>query len=158
MSGESLNAVTRMHQHSATPEKQGFETVRVILDDTFNKSVCLALESSLIRWFAGDGAFRVRNRNIGICDAEYYDRKTYQRRFKAIFDQLRDQGLFGHSIPEIENSDLFKLSPYKALTDIRPQRSSRFWMRCLMICALASAAPRSCRETLARARPSSRSI
>lgn len=115
--GESLNAVTRMHQHSATPEKQDFETVRVILDDTFNKSVCLDLESSLIRWFAGEGAFKVRNRNIGITDAEYFDRTTYQQRFKAIFDQLRDQGLFGHSIPEIENSDLFKLSPYKALTD-----------------------------------------
>ena len=43
--GESLNAAGRMRQHLATPEKQHLSTIRVILDETFNKSVCLDLES-----------------------------------------------------------------------------------------------------------------
>lgn len=39
------------------------------------------------------------------------------RRARNIFDELRSDGLFSQSLPEIENSDLFKLSPFKALTD-----------------------------------------
>ena len=33
-----------------------------------------------------------------------------------MFDQLKRDGVFTRTIPEIENSDLFKLSPFKALT------------------------------------------
>ncbi|UUZ59457.1 hypothetical protein [Nocardioides sp. B-3] len=39
--------------------------------------------------------------------------------FTDIFDALRDDGLFEGTIKEIENSDLFKLSPFKALTKDR---------------------------------------
>ncbi|HEU4850072.1 MAG TPA: DNA/RNA helicase domain-containing protein, partial [Terrimesophilobacter sp.] len=35
---------------------------------------------------------------------------------QQVFEQLLDEGIFSRSIPEIENSDLFKLSPFKALT------------------------------------------
>lgn len=114
--GESRNAVTRMRQHLESREKQDLRTMRVIVDETFNKSVCLDLESFLIRMLAGDGAFRVLNRNDGIVDADYYDRATYQESFEEIFDRLRNDGVFTRSIPEIVNSDLFKLSPFKALT------------------------------------------
>lgn len=74
--GESLNAVGRMHQHLDSTEKQHLKTVRVILDDTFNKSACLDLESYLIRMFSGDGSLTVLNRNAGITNAEYLDRKS----------------------------------------------------------------------------------
>ena len=114
--GESLNAAARMRQHFDSPEKQHLRTVRVIVDDTFNKSVCLDLESYLIRMLAGDGTYQVLNRNDGITEADYYDRDLYQETFREVFDQLRLDGVFTRSIPEIENSDLFKLSPFKALS------------------------------------------
>ncbi len=44
-----------MRQHLENPDKQHLRSVRVIIDDTFNKSVCLDLESYLIRLLAGDG-------------------------------------------------------------------------------------------------------
>ncbi|WP_338418809.1 DNA/RNA helicase domain-containing protein [Salinibacterium hongtaonis] len=88
----------------------------MVFDDRFNKSVCLDLESYLIRLFAGDGAFQVLNRNAGITDAEYYERALYQETFREVFEHLKDEGMFTRSIREIENSDLFKLSPFKALT------------------------------------------
>ncbi|KAJ7905747.1 hypothetical protein B0H14DRAFT_3850593 [Mycena olivaceomarginata] len=115
--GESLNAVGRMRQHLDTPAKQHLKRVRVILDGTFNKSVCLDLESYLIRMLAGDGAYRVLNRNDGIIESNYYQRDIYRERFRDIWDQLARDGVFTRSIPEIENSDLFKLSPFKALTE-----------------------------------------
>jgi DUF2075 family protein len=91
-------------------------TVRVVINETFNKSVCLDLESYLIRLLAGDGSYRVLNRNDGITEADYYDRDSYQEEFSRLFEKLRTDGVFTRSIPEIENSDLFKLSPFKALT------------------------------------------
>ena len=114
--GESLNAAARMRQHFDSLEKKHLTGVRVIIDATFNKSVCLDLESYLIRLLAGDGSFRVLNRNDGITEADYYERGTYQETFREVFDQLKDDGVFSRSIPEIENSDLFKLSPFKVLT------------------------------------------
>jgi DUF2075 family protein len=115
--GETLNAVVRMRQHLEHPEKQRLGEVRVIVDATFNKSVCLDLESYLIRLFAGEGTYRVLNRNEGITDADYYDRANYRETFSKVFEELRSQGVFTRSLPEIENSDLFKLSPYKALNE-----------------------------------------
>ncbi|GAA3754300.1 hypothetical protein GCM10022240_04030 [Microbacterium kribbense] len=116
--GETVNAVARMHQHLGNPEKRdaGLQSIRVVIDDRFNKSVCLDLESHLIRWLAGDGRFTVLNGNEGITDADYYDRELYRESFRDVFEQLRREGVFERSIPEIENSDLFKLSPFKSLS------------------------------------------
>ncbi|WP_426623410.1 DNA/RNA helicase domain-containing protein [Leifsonia sp. McL0607] len=114
--GESLNAAARMRQHLASMEKRHLTSARFIVDDTFNKSVCLDLESYLIRMLAGDGTHRVLNRNDGIVDADYYDRDRYRQTFQEVFGELKDMGLFTRSIPAIENSDLFKLSPFKTLT------------------------------------------
>lgn len=114
--GETVNAAARMRQHLANPTKNAFQRVRVVIDDTFNKSACLDLESHLIRWLAGDGQFTVMNGNEGIIDARYYERDRYRESFRDIFEKLRSEGVFQRSIPEIENSDLFKLSPFKVLT------------------------------------------
>ena len=114
--GESRNAVARMRQHLVSPDKRHLSTARVIVDESFNKSVCLDLESYLIRMLAGDGSYQVLNRNDGITESDYFDRDSYQASFLEVFDQLRRDGVFTRSVPEIENSDLFKLSPFKALT------------------------------------------
>jgi uncharacterized protein len=115
--GESLNAASRLRQHLETPTKQHFKDIRVIIDEKFNKSVCLDLESYLIKMLAGDGANRVLNRNNGITESKYYQREMYREGFRNIFERLKADGVFTRSIPEIENSDLFKLSPFKALTE-----------------------------------------
>jgi DUF2075 family protein len=114
--GESLNVAVRMRQHLDSAEKKHLSTIRVVVDDTFNKSVCLDLESYLIRMLSGDGTYRVLNRNDGITDSDYYERERYRETFREVFEQLKNDGVFSRSIAEIENSDLFKLSPFKALT------------------------------------------
>ena len=114
--GESRNAVARLRQHLEAADKRRLRFARVVIDETFNKSVCLDLESYLIRLLAGDGRFEVLNRNEGITNADYYGRDAYRETFRAIFDELLEHGLFTRPIKEIENTDLFKLSPFKALT------------------------------------------
>lgn len=113
--GETLNAAKRMEQHRA--KKGDLKVLRLVMDDRFNKSACLDLESTLIRLFSGDEKYTVINANAGLVDYEYFDRASYQRTFDRIFDELRSAGMFTRSIAEIENSDLFKLSPFKALND-----------------------------------------
>lgn len=116
--GETVSTVTRMRQHlGGSKRHEGLESIRVVIDHTFNKSVCLDLESHLIRWFHGDGQYAILNGNDGLTDAQYYDRELYRESFRDVFEALREEGLFSRSIPQIENSDLFKLSPFKALTD-----------------------------------------
>lgn len=114
--GETLNAEARLKQHLDTAERRVLNEALVIVDESFNKSACLDLESNLIRLFSGDGQYTVLNRNIGITDAEYFGREDYQSRFDEVFEELRSQDLFSRSIPEIRNSDLFKYSPFKALS------------------------------------------
>ncbi|MCS5479967.1 DUF2075 domain-containing protein [Corynebacterium sp. YIM 101645] len=116
--GETLNFSSRMRQHLDNDEKrQRLSTIRVILDNTFNKSACLDLESHLIRYAAGDGTNDVLNRNTGVGNYEYYNREKYTRIFDEIFNELLMTGVFSRSIPEIVNSELFKLSPFKVLNE-----------------------------------------
>lgn len=116
--GETTSAHKRMRQHLAGSKKhEGLDSIRVVIDERYNKSVCLDLESHLIRWFHGDGQYSILNGNDGLTDARYYDRELYRESFRDVFEALRAEGLFSRNIPQIENTDLFKLSPFKALTD-----------------------------------------
>jgi DUF2075 family protein len=114
--GETLSAVTRLNQHLATTKKKSLSRVQIILNEKFNKSVCLDLESQLIQYLAADGTHQVLNANSGIRDANYYDRDKYRASFNELFDALVADGLLSKSIPEIINSNLFKFSPFKAVT------------------------------------------
>ena len=62
--GETLNADSRLKQHLDAEERRLLDEALVIIDQSYNKSVCLDLESHLIRLFSGDGLFTVLNRNI----------------------------------------------------------------------------------------------
>src|SRR5699024_6581063 len=106
--GETGNAERRMRQHLKSETKKHLREVRVVLDDRFNASACLDLESYLIRLLDGDGRFKLLNLNEGVTNQEYYQRSEYNETFKEIFDELRELGYFQRSIPQIENSDLFK--------------------------------------------------
>ena len=120
--GESLNVAKRVGQHYASENKKVLRTAtgsresRIVMDETFNKSAALDLEAFLIQHLAGDGHYELLNRNDGIIDHHYFRKNDYQRRFREeIFKKLREHGIFSRSVEEIENDDLFKLSPYKSL-------------------------------------------
>jgi DUF2075 family protein/Cdc6-like AAA superfamily ATPase len=114
--GETLNATSRLLQHLKTENKQDLARVQIILNSRFNKSACLDLESQLIKLFAADGTHRVLNANSGITDANYFERNSYRESFNELYEILVADGLLSRSIPEIVNSNLFKFSPFKALT------------------------------------------
>jgi len=113
--GETIHVLSRMRQHLARGDRSHLTSARVVVDEMFNKSVCLDLESFLIKRFSGDGKYEVLNANAGMTGSDYYQRESYREQFEEIFDLLRADGLFEKSAADIENSDMFKLSPYKEL-------------------------------------------
>lgn len=115
--GETLSLSSRAYQHLHDPRRSDVAKMHVVVDERFNKSACLDLESFLIQMFAGDGKYQVQNRNDGVIDADYFQRNKYRGDFHEVFRKLRRLGLFDNNIETIKNSDLFKLSPFKSLNE-----------------------------------------
>lgn len=115
--GETTNIRTRLEQHLANQARQKLKEVRIISDETFNKSVILDLESFLISHISADDRFRVlQNGNAGQQHHNYYQKDLYESQFNEVWSQLEELHLASRDVIEIENSNLFKYSPYKSLT------------------------------------------
>ncbi len=115
--GETVDASTRLTQHWLTPERRKLDRVRIISDDTFNKSVILDLEAFLISHMQADSRFKtLQNGNAGHQKHNYYQKDYYEKQFENIWEGLRRYGLAIQEIKKIENSNVFKYSPYKSLT------------------------------------------
>ena len=115
--GETTNIQRRMIQHLSNPVRKGLTSAHIIHDQTFNKSVILDLEAFLINYMHADGQFQLQNGNGGQHCHNYYDRDSYQMLFRHIWTELKKLGLAKKELSVIENSDLFKYSPFKTLTD-----------------------------------------
>ena len=114
--GETTDASIRTNQHLANEVRRKLDTINIIGDDTFNKSSILDLESFLIKYMSADAKYILQNGNGGLQNHNYYQRKMYEDKFKEIWIQLKSKGLVKNDLRMIENTDLFKYSPYKSLT------------------------------------------
>ncbi|MCL7943920.1 DNA/RNA helicase domain-containing protein [Marinobacter sp. ATCH36] len=119
--GETTDTLSRLSTHLKHNEKSLLTTVHLISSERFNKSATLDIESGLIKYMAADGKFHLMNGNLGLVDHNYYQKdELYTRVFRAAWDRLRAEGVARHSLESIDNSDVFKYSPYKSLS--RDQR------------------------------------
>lgn len=113
--GETVSAYRRTEQHLQNKDRQRLTEIRIISDDGFNKSVVLDLESFLIKHMSSDGRYKLQNGNAGLQNHDYYDKRKYEKEFREIWNRLRKEGIVNNSIDVIENSELYKYSPYKSL-------------------------------------------
>lgn len=120
--GETTDAYSRMATHLKHKTKSKLTSVHLITSEKFNKSATLDIESNLIKYMSGDNKFTLLNGNLGLANHNYYQKKeVYWDIFNTIWNQLRAEGISKHSIEHIDNSDLFKYSPYKSLTKEQSQ-------------------------------------
>lgn len=116
--GETTDTFSRMLNHLKNEKKNKLTAVHLISSHKFNKSATLDIESNLIKYISGDGQYKLMNGNIGLANHNYYQKQEiYWNIFKEIWDGLRAEGISKHPIEYIDNSDLFKYSPYKSLTN-----------------------------------------
>lgn len=113
--GESTNAISRMNNHLANKERQRLKDLLVISCDKFNKSAVLDIESNLIQYMSSDGHYTLQNANAGLVDHNYYQRDHYKILFERVWEHLRTEKYAKNPLSRIDNSDLFKYSPYKSL-------------------------------------------
>lgn len=130
--GETTDVVNRLKTHVKNQQKQKNTKVHLVLSSLFNKSVALDLESYLIRYISADGIYTLQNGNLGITNHRYYQQKEiYWNIFKEIWNELRGLGIARHSLEHINNSDLFKYSPYKSLS-LEQISSLKMILNCLL--------------------------
>ena len=115
--GQTVNAYYRSKQHYEKPDRQKLKEIHIITDAEFNVSAALDIESWLIQYMSADGKFVLQNGNGGLKNHNYYDRVKYKTKFEITWDSLREKGLVLNSLEDLKNSDLFKYSPYKSLTE-----------------------------------------
>ena len=114
--GESTNAIARMNNHLSHPEKKNLNWVYIISDESFNKSAALDIESNLIQYMTAAGDFKLLNGNGGISSHNYYQKSEYFKIFKKIWSKLSFENIRMKDLLELQNSDLYKYSPYKSLS------------------------------------------
>lgn len=115
--GETTDGISRMSNHLKNDKKNKLTELRLISSDLFNKSATLDIESNLIKYMHGDGTYNLLNANLGIANHSYYQKdEVYWDLFKDIWHALKIEGVVNKNIEEINNSDLFKYSPYKSLS------------------------------------------
>lgn len=115
--GETNNFKRRMKQHYMNPQKRILKRVHLISDNDFNKSAIRDIESALIGYFDADKKYKLLNSNNGVINQDYFNRLTYKNKIPIIWEKLQNRGLAEKEIFQLENSDLFKYSPYKSLSD-----------------------------------------
>ena len=114
---ETIDASIRAGQHKANPKRDNLNILNLITTDEFNKSVILDLESFLISHMSADRKYELQNWNWWLHNHNYYQKEKYQKQFKIIWDKLKERWLVRENLKELENSNVFKYSPYKSLTD-----------------------------------------
>jgi DUF2075 family protein len=116
--GESTNFSNRIKNHLANPKKSNnFNKISIIGSDKFNKSATLDIESKLIQYISSEGTYKLQNGNYGLLNHNYYQQDLYKNIFIEIWNKLKEKKIVSKSLEEIENSELFKYSPFKSLNE-----------------------------------------
>ena len=114
--GETTSVSERMLQHSKSLEKSLFTSVNIIFNQEFNQSVIKDYENRLIGLMAADGVYKLTNKNEGHSNLNYFSKEKYGSMFDSLWEDLRRMELADKTISEIEESEVFKYSPYKSLS------------------------------------------
>lgn len=118
--GETSNLKRRIEDHSKNQEKQKKNLIKtkIIISDYFNKSAIYDIETKLINYIYADNIFEVINTKLKQNSHEYYLKQEINEfMFRDIWTELLKRKLVQKSLKDLENSDLFKLSPFKEFSD-----------------------------------------
>lgn len=115
--GETTNLFSRSKQHYENPDRKRLERMHVVTDEEYNKSATLDMESLLIQYVSADGIFKLQNGNGGLINHNYYEKEKYLAKLEMVWPKLQEKGLVKQGLADIKNSEFFKYSPYKALTE-----------------------------------------
>lgn len=117
--GESSNFIRRIKDHGKSDKKKHqLIKTKIITSQYFNKSAVYDLETKLINYMYADNRFEILNIKTNQNSHEYFMKKEINDSlFKNIWRALKQKGIVRSDLNDLENSDLFKLSPFKEFSD-----------------------------------------
>lgn len=118
--GQSVQVRNRLNNHLSDKQKNRLDNAVIIAHSHFNQSATYNIETKLINYFIADQKYEIINKSqiTKSLTHNYYDKPKYDKDiFAYIWNSLREKGLVNNTAVEIENRDIFKLSPYKELSE-----------------------------------------
>ena len=115
--GETTNLYNRSKQHFENSERNRLGQMCVITDEQFNRSAANDIEALLIQYVAADNKLKLQNRNGGQINHNYYQQEMYKGKLATLWPELKKFKIVEQDQETLNNSDFFKYSPYKALTE-----------------------------------------
>lgn len=112
-----------MEEHSKDERRKPLHHATIIYNEELNGSAITDYEARLINLMSIDGRYSLQNAQGGLTNNNYFSRFKYSEMFECLWDVLREPDspkhiqLANQSLEELENSNVFKYSPYKALND-----------------------------------------
>jgi DUF2075 family protein/DNA replication protein DnaC len=115
--GETSHLRNRIKNHSEGKRKHDLKQTKIIISDFFNKSAIYDIESKLINYIFAENKFDVLNIKANQTPHNYYLKEKFNNEmFKEMWAKLKDHKIVSKSLEEIENTHLFKYSPFKQLS------------------------------------------
>ena len=118
--GETVQIRNRLYSHSKDPVKNKLDKAVVISHDHFNQSATYNIETNLINFFIADQKYQILNKSqiTSSVTHNYYEKPKYDHDiFKELWEKLRKDKLVDGTLEYLQNKDIFKISPYKELSE-----------------------------------------
>ncbi|CAM4337285.1 DUF2075 domain-containing protein [Jeotgalicoccus halotolerans] len=118
--GETVQIRNRLNSHLKDSEKNKLNTAVVVSHDYFNQSATYNIETNLINYFIADQKYQILNKSqiTSAVTHNYYNKPKYNHDiFKELWEKLREDKLVDGTLEYLQNKDIFKLSPYKELSE-----------------------------------------
>ena len=119
--GESVHIRNRLRNHITDSEKQKkLDKATIIEHNHFNRSATYNIETNLINYFIADQKYKLLNKSqtTSPISHNYYEKEKYDYDiFNELWQKLMDEKVVSQSLESLNNKDIFKLSPYKELSE-----------------------------------------
>lgn len=118
--GQTVHAKRRMQQHLKDAKRQKLNYTLLIGYEKFNQSATYNIETNLINYFIAENKYQLQNvsQTAESNVHNYYDKEYYHRNvFNQIWNKLKQERIVTEDLETLENKDVFKLSPYKSLSE-----------------------------------------
>lgn len=118
--GETVQIRNRLNSHIKDKAKKNLDTAVIVSHAHFNQSATYNIETNLINYFIADQKYELLNKSqiTSAVTHNYYEKPKYnQDIFKELWEKLRADKLVDGTLEYLQNKDIFKISPYKELSE-----------------------------------------
>ncbi len=131
--GQTVHKNRRLHDHLNNPKRKIHNETILIGHEKFNQSATYNMESNLINYFIADNQYKLQNvsQTANMQMHNYFNKQYFNDEvFSELWEKLREEELARDTIENLRNKDIYKLSPYKQLSEEQLEMKNRILEFC----------------------------